>query len=61
MAQLSSADHSVSPPRVTVPLRFNAAHDLLERNLRAGRGERLAFCDERGSCHYAERARRVDR
>jgi len=31
VAQLSSADHSVSPPRVTVPRRFNAAHDLLER------------------------------
>ncbi len=61
MAQLSSADHSVSPPRVTVPRRFNAAHDLLERNLRAGRGERLAFIDDRGSCTYAELARRVDR
>ncbi|HLS57680.1 MAG TPA: benzoate-CoA ligase family protein [Zeimonas sp.] len=61
MAQLSSADHSVSPPRVTVPRRFNAAHDLIERNLRAGRGDRLAFIDDRGSYTYAELARRVDR
>lgn len=61
MAQLSSADHSVSPPRVTIARRYNAAHDLIERNLRAGRGERLAFIDDRGSCTYAELARRVNR
>ena len=61
MAQLSSADHSMSPPRVTVPRRYNAAHDLVERNLRAGRADRLAFIDDRGSCTYAELARRVNR
>ncbi|MCO5107714.1 MAG: benzoate-CoA ligase family protein [Burkholderiaceae bacterium] len=61
MAQLSSADHSVSPPRVSIPRRYNAAHDLIERNLRAGRGERLAFIDDRGAYTYAELARRVNR
>ncbi|HMN64979.1 MAG TPA: AMP-binding protein, partial [Burkholderiaceae bacterium] len=61
MAQLSSADHSVSPPRVSIPRRYNAAHDLIERNLRAGRGEKLAFIDDRGSYSYAELARRVNR
>lgn len=61
MAQLSSADHSVSPPRVTIPRRYNAAHDLIERNLAAGRGERIAFIDDRGSISYAELARRVNR
>ena len=61
MAQLSSADHSVSPPRVSIPRRYNAAHDLIERNLRAGRGDKLAFIDDRGSCSYAELARRVNR
>jgi benzoate-CoA ligase len=61
VAQLSSADHSVSPPRVSIPRRYNAAHDLIERNLRAGRGDKLAFIDDRGSCSYAELARRVNR
>jgi benzoate-CoA ligase len=61
VAQLSSADHSVSPPRVSIPRRYNAAHDLIERNLRAGRGEKLAFIDDRGSYSYAELARRVNR
>ena len=59
--QLSSADHSVSPPRVSIPRRYNAAHDLIERNLQAGRGERIAFIDDHGSVSYAELARRVDR
>jgi benzoate-CoA ligase len=30
--QASSADHSASPPRVTIPRDYNAAHDLLARN-----------------------------
>jgi benzoate-CoA ligase len=29
---LSTADHSAQPPRVTIPRRYNAAHDLLARN-----------------------------
>ncbi len=61
MSELSSADHSLSPPRVSIPRRYNAAHDLIERNLGAGRGERLAFIDDRGSYTYAELARRVNR
>ena len=61
MVELSSADHSASPPRVTIPRSYNAAHDLLERNLQAGRGDRLAFIDDQGSYSYAELARRVNR
>ncbi|MCL4702632.1 MAG: benzoate-CoA ligase family protein [Burkholderiaceae bacterium] len=61
VAQLSSADHSVSPPRLSIPRGYNAAHDLVERNLKAGRGERIAFIDDRGSITYAELARRVNR
>ena len=30
--QLSQADHGAQPPLVTVPRRYNAAHDLLARN-----------------------------
>ncbi len=40
---LSSADHSTSPPRVDIPRRYNAAHDLLARN--AQRGAKAAFVD----------------
>jgi len=61
VAEISTADHSVSPPRVRIPRSYNAAHDLLERNLGAGRGERIACIDDRGSCTYAELARRVNR
>ncbi len=61
MDELSSADHSVSPPRIRIPRNYNAAHDLIERNLQAGRGERIAYIDERGSYTYAELARRVNR
>jgi len=61
VAEISSADHSVSPPRIRIPRHYNAAHDLLERNLAAGRGDRVAYIDDRGSCTYAELARRVNR
>lgn len=61
MAEISSADHSVTPPRIRIPRDYNAAHDLLERNLAAGRGDRIAFIDDRGSCTYAELNRRVNR
>ena len=40
---LSSADHSTSPPRVDIPRRYNAAHDLLARN--AQRLTKPAFID----------------
>jgi benzoate-CoA ligase len=59
--ELSHADHSACPPQVQVPRHYNLAHDLIERNLRAGRGERIAFIDDSGSCSYAELARRVNR
>jgi benzoate-CoA ligase len=61
VAEISSADHSVSPPRIRIPRSYNAAHDLIERNLAAGRGERIAYVDDRGSCTYAQLAKRVNR
>ena len=60
MAELSLADHSVSPPRITIPREYNAAHDLIERNLRAGRSDKVAFIDDAGTCTYGELAQRVD-
>jgi len=57
---LSHADHSVSPPRITIPREYNAAHDLIERNLRAGRAAKPVFIDDAGSTSYGELAQRVD-
>jgi benzoate-CoA ligase len=41
--QASSDYHSASPPLVTIPRDYNAAHDLLERN--ATRAGKVAFMD----------------
>ena len=40
---------------------YNAAADLIERSLVAGRGAKTAFIDDRGSYSYAELAERVGR
>ncbi len=61
MASPSSADHGTSPPLITVPRDYNAAHDLIERNLAAGRADKLAFIDDAGRYTYRQLAERVDR
>ena len=61
MPELSSADHSIRPPRLKIPRQYNAAHDLIERNLQAGRGSKLAFIDDNGAYTYDELAERVNR
>jgi len=58
---LSSADHSVTPPKVDIPRDYNAAHDLIERNLRAGRADKVAFIDDAGPYTFGELADRVNR
>src|SRR5688572_10068556 len=58
---LSTADHSVAPPRIDVPRDYNAAHDLIERNLAAGRGAKVAYIDDAGQLTYAQLAERVNR
>lgn len=40
---------------------YNAAEDLIERNLKAGRGKKIAYIDETGSYRYSELAERADR
>src|SRR6266516_1910862 len=40
---------------------YNAAADLVERNLAAGRGEKTAFIDDGGAYTYRELAERVSR
>jgi len=44
-----------------IPREYNAAVDLMERNLGAGRGGKIAYIDDSGSCTYAQLAERVDR
>ena len=61
MAGLSKADHSVSPPLIDIPRDYNAAHDLVERNLVAGRGGKVAYIDDQGRYTYAELADRANR
>lgn len=61
MPQLSTADHTVDPPRVEVPRDYNAAHDLLQRNLLAGRGSKVAYIDDSGTYTYAELSERANR
>jgi benzoate-CoA ligase len=44
-----------------LPRDYNAAVDLIGRNLAAGRGDKVAFIDDQGHCTYAQLAERVDR
>ena len=43
-----------------LPREYNAAVDLIGRNLSAGRGGKVAFVDDQGQCTFAELAERVD-
>ena len=54
MPELSLADHSQSPPALHIPRSYNAAYDLIERNLRAGYADKLAFIDDQRSLTYRE-------
>src|SRR5579859_7949804 len=57
-----AADGSASEtPHFAVPRDYNAAVDLIERNLGAGRGAKVAVRDDRGAYTYAELGERVDR
>ena len=47
--------------RVSFPRRYNAAVDLVERNLFEGRASKVAYRDDRGSLTYAGLAERVNR
>jgi benzoate-CoA ligase len=48
-------------PAGKFPFPYNAAADLVERNLAAGRGPKIAVHDDAGSYTYAELATRVNR
>ncbi len=61
MSGISTADHSVSPPLIFIPREYNAAVDLVERNLAGGRGGKLAYIDDAGRYTYGELSERVNR
>ncbi len=61
MVQFSQVDRRVSPSEVTIPRDYNAAYDLIERNLRAGRGDKVAYIDDQGEYTYQEFAHRANR
>ena len=61
MTNKSSVDTRVSPPHIDIPRDYNAAHDLLRRNLDAGRADKLAYIDDAGRYTYGELAERVGR
>ncbi len=51
---LSRYDPAEMPAPVAFSHPYNAAHDLIARNLSAGRGEKVAFIDDLDRCSYAE-------
>jgi benzoate-CoA ligase len=57
----SAADHSVSPPKIHIPRDYNAAYDLIERNLSAGRSGKVAFVDGADRYTFGGLAERVNR
>ena len=44
-----------------IPRSYNFAADIIERNLKAGRADKAAFIDPRGSWTYGQLAQRLDR
>ena len=49
------------PALAPLPRDYNAAVDLIGRNIAAGRGTKIAIRDDRGSYSYADLAERVNR
>ena len=61
MHTLSTVDHGCTPPRIEIPDPYNAADDLLGRNLVAGRGGKVAYIDDAGAYTYDQLAARANR
>ena len=51
-------DHAAD---VSIPRLYNFAEDVLARNQNAGRGDKTAYIDQRGTWSYGQLAERVDR
>ncbi len=55
------AESGGQPSLAPLPRDYNAAVDLIGRNLAAGRAKKIAIRDDRGAYSYADLAERVDR
>jgi benzoate-CoA ligase family protein len=61
VAKACTADLSVAVPVGVIPREYNFAADVLQRNLDAGRANKLAYIDARGTTTYGQLADRVAR
>lgn len=61
MSRFTQIDRSTVPARLTLPDRYNATVDFIDRNMDQGRGGKVAILDDRGGHTYAQVAERVNR
>ncbi len=61
MTTCSTVDWGAQPPVINIPRTYNAASDFVDRNIAEGRGDKIAFIDDRESVTYAELSERVSR
>ncbi|WP_205633760.1 benzoate-CoA ligase family protein [Labilithrix luteola] len=61
MEAYSKVDLEHSPPKVSLPRRYNAAIDFVDRHLVEGRADRVAFIDDSGPTTYRALADRSAR
>ncbi|MCZ6894760.1 MAG: benzoate-CoA ligase family protein [Gammaproteobacteria bacterium] len=50
----SRADHGTSPPIIEIPREYNAAFDLLSRNLSGDRADKCAYIDDEGRYSFSD-------
>ena len=55
------SEHTQVAPADTIARAYNFAADLLKRNLDAGRANKTAYIDPRGTWSYGQLAERVER
>ena len=58
---LSQLNFDQTPPEVDIPRQYNAAYDLIGRNLNKGWADRIAYIDDQGEITYAELDERTTR
>src|SRR5208282_3535775 len=58
---MSSTSPNPAAMASAIPRDYNFAADILKRNLDAGRSDKVAYIDHRGSYTYADLAARVER
>ena len=61
MPSPQAPERTPTPPRLDLPRAYNAADDLIGRNLAAGRARKIAYIDDDGSYTFGDLAERVNR